>query len=235
MIRRILLTTIALSFGLFAAHCQSGKEPLEVSNLVGPGSGTYHPGGEPVALDRIGQAALSPDAPEPEPGVRNRRRMDLDQLALAIHTVTGQHWMSNADGSGQKMFEVLSLTLGKPDFLQSTQEDLNPTLLFSKFLDDAARDVCYRAVEQETQMAPADRRVLAKVNLEQPLTDRAAVNDNLSHLLLTFHGVRAEPGDVRVTNWRWLLDNTEAPDAAPLTPWVNVCTALLTHPDFYSF
>ena len=161
--------------------------------------------------------------------------MDLDQLDLAIYTATGQRWMSNEDGSGNRMFEALSLTLGKPDFLQSTQEDLNPTLLFSKFLDDAARDVCIRAVASESAADSTDRKVLAKVNMDEPLTDRAAVDANLAHLLLSFHGVEAQAGDTRVNNWRWLLENTEVTSDAPLTPWVNVCAALITHPDFYSF
>jgi hypothetical protein len=71
---------------------------------------------------------------------RPRRRMNLEQLDRAIQQVSGGlMWSERRNNNDVNLFESLSSTLGKPDFIEQTHEDLTPSSLFIKFLDDAAR------------------------------------------------------------------------------------------------
>ena len=109
------------------------------------------------------------------------------------------------EGSGNRMrylFEDLALTLGRPDFAESTDEDLEPTLLFQKFLGDAARNIClkmidadlaaHRAIEagEPTEWTP---RLLVHVGPNDTLSSNPdGVRANMQTLLQSFHGRRSQ-------------------------------------------
>ena len=109
-----------------------------------------------------GEVSLLP----PDP-VRLRQRMNLDQLAAAIaHTTGGLAWTEGTGANTKDLFTVLAPTLGKPDFNQITQEDLSPSSLFQKFMDDMARDVCAKmAVADAADMAAARAKAAKATNL----------------------------------------------------------------------
>ena len=191
-----------------------------------------HPGGDPVPLDRLGTSNLAPEQPEPEAGVRNRQRMNLDQLDQALLDTTGFRWTE--ENSDTPMLEVLADTLGKPDYIQSTLEDLTPSLLFHKFLDDAARSVCTKLIAAEVERSPEERIFLRAVDPAAPTADEGATSEALAHALLRFHGRHLQVDAPELDLWRWLLTNTPASEENALLPWTNVCVALITHPDFYA-
>jgi hypothetical protein len=192
-----------------------------------------HPGGDPVPMDRLGTSDLSPERPEPEVGVRNRTRMDLDQLDRALLDATGFQWVD--PNSGDPMFEKLASTLGKPDYIQNTLEDLSPSLLFHKFLDDGARFVCTELMAAEAERVPGERIFLTAIDPATPLSDADGINTTLANALLRFHGRHVAPADSALDAWRWLLENTPSSDEELLLPWINVCAGLITHPDFYAY
>ena len=192
-----------------------------------------HPGGDPVPMDRLGSVNLSPERVEPEVGVRNRQRMDLEQLDRAMIDATGFQWTDGVDGP--PMYEQLASTLGKPDFIENTLEDLSPSLLFHKFLDDGARFVCTELMKAEVARSPEDRIFLTHVDPDAPLSDSDGVNATLADALLRFHGRHLEPGSADLEVWRWLLENTPTSEGEPLLAWTNVCAGLITHPDFYAY
>jgi len=228
------ILTVLLSSALVLA-CAPDSTPLQATGPGAGGPGTneaLHPGGDPVPLDRLGTSNLSPDTPAPEPGVRNRQRLDLDQLDRALEDATGFRW--TAGDTDQGMLDTLAATLGKPDYVQTTMEDLTPSLLFHKFLDDAGRSVCTRLITAEAERAPEERIFLVAVDPASPLEDATGVDETLANALLRFHGRHAATDDPRLDVWRWLLDNTPASDD-PLLPWTNVCVGLITHPDFYAY
>lgn len=230
--RRFL--TIAAVLGLLAACAGDPAATGENDPANDPsttGIETPHPNGDPVPLDRLGTSNLAPDVPEPEPGIRSRQRLDLDQLDRALEDATGFRWTDAGDNA---MLENLSSTLGKPDYIQTTLEDLTPSLLFHKFLDDAARSVCTRLMAAEVDRAPEDRIFLVAVDPLAPLADADGTDETLSNALLRFHGRKWATDDLRLDVWRWLLGNTPA-SVDPLLPWTNVCVGLLTHPDFYAY
>ena len=118
---------------------------------------------------------------------------------------------------------------------RDTAEDLQPSLLFLKFLDDAARSVCRRLVDAE-QSAPAEGRVFFTAldpSEESPAPE--AVRANLAELLLRYHGRELEPEDRAIDPWVELLESARVEDAPPARAWEAVCVALIDHPDFFTY
>ena len=215
--------------------------PFMGKNIVDPGnldrSVAHH--------DPIASVSLMPK-PEPEEDpYRNRRRMDLDQLDAAIKTVSGGlEWTVNGDNQ----FEELSSTLGKPDYATITQEDLDTSAMFLKFLNDAARDVCFKLVEQDAARAVSNRILFRYATPEQTMaSDPNSIEINLVYLLKRFHGLSAiascEDCDDESPNalgnelqqWVWLYQAAEHVSGSSSDAWRTVCIALMTHPDFYMY
>ena len=158
---------------------------------------------------------------------RQRRRMDLDQLSASLVRVTdGIGWTALRGGQELDQFVELSGTLGKPDFVEITAEDVDPSALFQKFLDDAARSVCAKVVDRDATRAPGER-LLAR--------DGETEDATLLRLLLRFHGRSLSANAPDLEHWRWLIRSTTHVTGSAQEAWRGVCVALLCHPDFYSY
>ena len=235
----VVLSACMIACGSEGAETAPESEPNSATtNTQGTSpnntsTGEPHPGGDPVPMDRLGTSPLSPERVTAEEGVRNRKRMDLDQLDRALLDATGFRWLE--PGSDEPMFEKLASTLGKPDYIQNTLEDLSPSLLFHKFLDDSARYVCTELMTAEAERSPEERIFLVGIDPAAPLSDSAATDSALAGALLRFHGRHVAPTDASLDVWRWLLENTASSEEEPLLPWLNVCAGLITHPDFYAY
>lgn len=167
---------------------------------------------------------------------RDYQRMDIDQLDAAIRSVTGGiSWTEQTPEGSVNLFEKLSGTLGKPEYLDSTTEDLVPGLLFQKFLADAAASACTGLIEAEKQRAATDRTFLVALDFPETATNPAAVEENLRHALLIFHGRDVPTGDPTLAPWRTLVADTVAATSDPAMAWRAACVALILHPDFYSY
>lgn len=164
------------------------------------------------------------------------RRMNVDQLAASMEAISGLEWTETIDGEDVALFDRLAGSLGKPDYLSSTYEEKVPGLLFQKFLDDAAKDVCTHWVALEGSPAAGDRRLIVNASPTDTLaTDPDAIEADLAAALLTFHGRDVAPGDAALTPWRSLFAAATEADGDPLDGWRVVCVGLFTHPDFYTF
>lgn len=167
---------------------------------------------------------------------RSLRRMNIDQLDASMRRATGGvGWV---DGNGNDLFSQLAGTLGKPDYLQRTREDLDPSPIFQKFLDDAARSVCDRLVREEGARPPAARVLFTRVppdHLEGEPDPPAAVDANLIALLARFHGRKLDASAPELDGWRWLYRSAYQVSRSPQSSWRTVCVALFTHPDFYLY
>lgn len=199
-------------------------------------------GGPDVSLEGTKRTEFASDE---APG-RSFRRMDIDQLSASLSSVTGglgwtelgpvEDMYGDVSEEEINLFEYLSLTLGKPDYLDSTVEDLAAGLLFQKFLDDASKSICSDLVEREEGLAAADRVLLVTVEPDTTLgSDPDAVAENISKALLRFHGRTIDPDDPRIQPWSALFGDVTDVSGAPMEGWRAVCIALLTHPDFYSY
>lgn len=176
---------------------------------------------------------------------RTRRRMDIDQLDASIRAATGgigwEDWRGSPPTLRARYFDTYADTLGVPDYVNGTSEDLTTSLLFVKFLDDAARSVCRRAVNREAGAgAPQDGEAIglfAPVDVLEPAPEALDVRTTLSRLLLRFHGRSLAPSAPELEPWVELYATLAAAAPAEEAPraWEAVCVTLITHPDFYTY
>lgn len=187
---------------------------------------------EPPALELPdGTVGDVGDATAPEGQIgRDRHRMTVPQLADSIEQVTGRRWMDRDDD----LFAELAPTLGVPDYVERTSESREPDLVFQKLLDDAANAVCQDLVAEEAQ---GGERLLVGVDLATTVdTDRAGIEAALSAALLRFHGRQIPADDEALGPWVWLFESaTNATEGDTAIAWQAVCTALIVHPDFYTY
>lgn len=188
------------------------------------------PAGRPRVDVTVGGGAPVDVVPEDtiaEAPTRQRRRMDLDQLSASMRLVTdGIGWTARRGAEDVDQFVELASTLGKPDFVQITTEDLEPSALFQKFLDDAARSACDKVVARDVTRV-AVPRLLARPDETE--------DETLQRLILRFHGRRLAADAPDLEHWRWLIRSTTHVIGSVEEAWRGVCVALLTHPDFYSY
>lgn len=191
----------------------------------------------PVSVDPGTPVDLEPPPPVPEAPSRERRRMDLDQLDSTIRSVTGGIGWTETRGSREiNLFEDLAQTLGKPDYLQITDEDLEPSAMFQKFMDDASRSVCLALMEAEASRPSAERVFFVHAAPTDRLTDAPdKVVANLQYLLLRFHGRKLTPDAAELEPWRWLMQSAEHVTDQQAEVWRTLCVGLMTHPDFYTY
>jgi hypothetical protein len=204
---------LLVSLAFFA--CSEEVETVETPATIGPGV--------------VADLGTAPDRP--------RRRMDIDQLDRSIRAVTGG--IGWEDGSGRNQFERYASTLGVPDYQQNTIEDRDASVIFLKFLDDAARSVCRRLMTREEE-GTEERTFLVHATPEDVLpAGRSAIDQNLAYLLLRFHGKMIEPSSPEIERWRTAFERSSADpmggDPSAMRGWNAVCVALVNHPDFYTY
>ncbi len=209
---------VALGIALAGCSQQTLEAPPEPST---PELGEFTPvdGGD---LAEEGQAG------------RDFRRMDIDQLSASIERVTGHAWTREVGGEDVDRFEELAPTLGVPDYIEVVSDPLSPSLLFQKFLDDAALDVCPRLVQDDLERSDGTRWLIRHV---QP-SDTAESPDmqrTLKDALLRFHGKAVADESQELAEWVFLMRSLNEVASQPQTRWESLCVALITHPDFYLY
>jgi len=243
--------TIALALGLLVAWgCAETAPPGEpiqdpIVEPTTPTPTTPAPEAQPVDLPNdpvhasLGENAkvdLVPEGAIPEPYVRPRRRMDLDQLDATIRRVSGGiGWTEGKNDTN--LFVQLSETLDKPDYIEFTSEDLSASTLFQKFLGDAARSVCTKIIDRELNDSEAERILMKHVEPTDTLESAPeAVAKNLRDLQLLFHGRIVPEGtpDPALNTWQWLFESATLLTNDPAQGWRTVCVGMMTHPFFYS-
>lgn len=191
--------------------------------------GTPHPELPTGSVGATGTA----DIADPAPAGRTPRRMNVDQLRAAMEQVSGGVvW----EEDGVAMFEDLAPTLGRPDWITSTTEDLAPGLLFQKFLDDAATYTCEEILQREAA-SPDGHVLLVDATLADTWSGNpAAVRANLSRAVLRWHGHVVPADDPALEPWTFLFESTLlVTEDDTWAGWRAVCVGLFTHPDFYSY
>ncbi len=194
------------------------------------------PATAPAAPGEAEAHGLDPVAPLPPAPPRGRRRMDVTQLDRAFSDVLGGiTWTATVNGVEVNQFQALSETLGMPDFLDTTFEDLAATSLFAKFLADASRKACADRIAADLA-APAEAVLLGPLGLgDTPASAADATRMQLQALLLRFHGKALGHSSPELGEWQWLLAASYQHTESMATAWQAVCVALLSHPDFYTY
>lgn len=204
----------------------------------------------PTPVLPIDHPPLDPP-PDEGPSSAQVRRLTIPQVRSSITAVLGNDvngqpisWMVSSTLSG---FDRFSGALGTADFLNITEDAVEPSALYAKFMGDAARDACNRALAADNVKADMATRVMTRL-VER--TDTVAKNPegidrNLRYLKLRFHGVKVPDDDVaRIAALRTLFDtvvrkasneSANPTQAQVRVGWHAVCVALLTDPEFHLY
>jgi hypothetical protein len=212
--KRLLLLSLLSLIGCKKAPAESGElTPVELP-------------GHPVTT--------LPD-PELQDGHVGRapRRLTVAQLKASILTTTGRQW---------SQIDNLATSLGRADFAVVASENTEPNLVFAKFLEDGAREVCLATALADLSKPLAADRVLSK---EVPdgvgVTDlrRVSADDvkkNLTSLSLRFWGTPLQGAELE----KWSGTFTALAARAHTINrreqgWGAVCVAMMTDPRFLTY
>jgi hypothetical protein len=193
----------------------------------------HHPLCVLLAASLVGCAPALVGVQPLEPDNRDRRRLDLDQINASLRAATGYGWV---DDEGNDHLVRLASTLGRADYRTNTAEDRSPSLVFQKFLPDAAHSVCGKVVSQDASRPAAERIFFLEAQASDTVASAPeAVEANIKQLLMRFHSRDVELGSDTLDAWMWMHESASFVSPNPQLAWNAVCVGLITHPDFYSY
>lgn len=234
----LLITGLLIAPGCYEGVAGFGDTD-ESAPTEGPNSGpSGGSGAETEGEDSSAEGGDDGDsgAPSPEgegpaelPIGRAIRRMTADQYVRSLEVVTGQTWDE---------YPEFAAAMGKADYAEITQHDRTLSVTFEKFINDAALDVCQRAVDADAD--EGGTVILRHATLDD--ADEAAVRTNVQYLLLRFLADDAELDSEAVDPWAALVlapvdAETPEEDVAEVrrARWTAVCLGLATHVDFITY
>ncbi|MCI0570234.1 MAG: hypothetical protein L0Y66_05740 [Myxococcaceae bacterium] len=213
---------------------------------------------EPVQGAHPGVTDEGPGLPVDHPAVdeekslattRGVQRLTVEQLRQSFPVVMGEGadgkpitWMRGSTPG----LNTFARSLGEADYANVVVENLEASPLYAKFMDDAARDVCNRALAADaTRQEAATRTLYRHLGLADTVESNAAgVDRNLRYLKLRFHGVRVADDDAASLAPLRTLFSTAVKAAAGTSKvsathvkegWRVVCVALVTAPEFHLY
>jgi hypothetical protein len=149
--RKIVILLGAVACGISACHRVDGGAPNVVNTgQPDPAMPVDHPPLPPLEL-----ASNSSQA----------QRLTVQQLRLTYPAVLGADATGKPItwrlGDGRVGLDVMARPMGEPDYIYTTDEVLEPSPLYTKFVDDAARNVCDQTLKADATAAPG-KRVLTR-------------------------------------------------------------------------
>ncbi|HIN85612.1 MAG TPA: hypothetical protein EYN06_03945 [Myxococcales bacterium] len=226
------LVTISLLTLVMVSACSKSETPVKtvVTNPQGPPpTGINHP---PVELP---------------PDSREVKRMTIEMLRNSVDLIVGTdeqgkqiRWTHKV---GNKTFDMLSdsglaKTLGKPDYMNTTEEPAKPTALYLKFMDDMSRDLCGKVLVADSQKSVQATRTLIRFIGLKEYQDANAIHENLRYLKLRFHGEQVPDTDTEtLAPLKKVFDTVAAAEKSEpaAEAWRAVCVALFLSPEFHLY
>jgi len=207
---------------------------IALAALVGCGKAAPQEGAVPASLTPVpaDHPALTP---LPDPDLqgghvgRAPRRLTVAQLATSIETTTGRSW---------SQLDKLAGSLGQADYALVNSEATEPNLVFAKFLEDGAREVCLATAEADLAQKDAGARVLSPELPDGPLDQLPddALRSNLVYLSTRFWGAPLDGPelDTWAAAFRGFASRAEAVKKRR-EAWGAVCIGLMTDPRFLTY
>lgn len=174
---------------------------------------------ERPSVERESGPAMPPTHPDVEALrilSRGPRRMSVEQLERSIEQI------GELPRGTVALPDSLALALGRPDDLRVTEESLEPSPLFMKFMTDLAGYVC-TALSDADPGRPEHQRVLTRFG------DR---DTNIAYLLLRFTGIEGAAAEGYAERLRTVYDGGSKGARGERAGWEAVCIALFTSPEF---
>jgi hypothetical protein len=156
-----------------------------------------------------------PDLPALKVSSRGPRRMSVDQLERSLDNI------GNVPAGTVKLPVDLAFTLGRPDFRRVTEESLDPSPLFMKFMVDLSVFFCDSMAEAEATRMPEAR----------VFTRELTIDANLQGLLLRFTGIEGEDARPYLTRLRTAYD-AGTQSTKKLGGYQAACMSLFNSPEF---
>jgi hypothetical protein len=215
---RRVMPWVLLSLSLAACEKPRDAQPA----LLEP---VQHPRGEHMPL---------PD-PEEQGGRvgRSPRRITVAQLGRSIEVTVGRPWTQ---------LNGLAASLGQADYALVNSENVEPNLVFAKFLEDGAREVCLTQVVEELKQPPTVQLTLTPT-LPRPVGDlrkltRPQVDEFLISLSTRFWGapLQGEELEKWVAFFTQAANRVESLSTRPRShALAAVCIAMMTDPRFLTY
>lgn len=201
---------------------------------------TAAPADQPGSLTPVNVEGHPPMVPLPDPDLqgghvgRAPRRITVAQLKASIQVTTGRQW---------SQIDNLASSLGRADFALVNAEAVEPNLVFAKFLEDGAREVCLATANADLAKTNQADRVLSPevsatiTNLTQ--IDDAAIKKNLVYLSTRFWGQPLSGAEL--DSWAATFKALAAQTARATSPapksqaWGGICVALMTDSRFFTY
>lgn len=194
------------------------------------------PAPTPAQLDPVPVNHPSID-PLPDPEAqgghvgRAPRRISVAQLKASILTTTGRQW---------SQIDTLAPSLGKADFALVNAESTEANLVFAKFLEDGAREVCLATAAADLTQTDQALRVLSP---EVPVSitdltkiDAATAKKNLVTLSTRFWGQPLSGAELDTWAATFATLATRAQAAGQKRQAFGaICVALMTDPRFFTY
>ncbi|AEI62662.1 hypothetical protein [Corallococcus macrosporus] len=218
--RRLVLTAALLAL---ATGCTQ-DEAKSSDGIIEPIANPHQPGDFTPLPD--------PEAQEGSVG-RAPRRLTVSQLDAAIVGAVGQRW-SDLDSRATSM--------GRADYALVVSENIEPNLVFAKFLEDGARKVCINQASAEMRMTDPAARTMGRMLPEKwddltKLTD-AQVRAQLVYMSTRFWG--SPLSGEELTKWTSFFTQAAArvqtlSSSKRHETLAVVCIAMLTDPRFITY
>ena len=229
----------ALALGLSAC----GDSKSGGSGAPG-GGGQAATGGTPAPTADAGSGGATGGTPDhPDLGVveqgmeRRAGRMRIEQIKRSIEVVTGGlTWEEDFGNGPTRMLDALGPTMGEPDYLLVTEENMEPSLIVAKFMQDASHRICTKWVAAEVER-PAAERTLVRHGGAFDSRDAADVKSALRTLNLRFFAHYLPEDGTKDADMAPLVElfdtaaNTSVPGREARDGWLAVCIALMTDPE----
>lgn len=222
MKRTILISMMAFAF---VSSCSKKSEVLDQSGQLDVVDMGNHP---PIV-----------NLPDPEMNGghvgRAPRRITVAQLKQSIQITTGSQWTQ---------IDNLAASLGQADFALTVSDSTEANLVFAKFLEDGAREVCLKVASADFTRAQSARVLWPEIaNTEAGTNGRdftlvpdASIKKNLSTLSLRFWGqpMRDEEQTSWATTFKAIAARAKAANK-PEQAWGAMCIAFMTDSRFITY
>ena len=162
---------------------------------------------------------------------RAPRRITVAQLKSSIQVTTGRQW---------SQIDRLAASLGQADYALVNAEATEPNLVFAKFLEDGAREVCLSAAQADLDQPASDKRVLSP-SIPSGVTDLTKISDadlsaNLTYLSTRFWGQPLSETELATWSASFKKIAAAAEKAKKKKEaWAAICIALMTDPRFTTY
>jgi hypothetical protein len=221
------------TFWFVTAGCKSESAPVEP---------TRNP--PTLTTESVGEVMPGNHSPVDAPPSRIRsRRLSAEQWRRAYPVVLGNDSAGRPIAWPNLETAMFKDALGEPDYLTTTEEALEPNVVYAKYANDAAHHGCRLALDADLTRSGMARVIARYASFEDTVASNpAAIDANLVYLKKRFHGVTAAKGDpTRILPLQKLFTDGAASSRETTTAkknkdgWMLVCIGLLTSPEFNAY